>query len=722
MEDTYITLYSHQYYQIVNKSSVPVEFSWRAFQTEVEENKKKSQLISQLNDEESEERMILEESNLEESMAESLDSDDSYDEDELNRKQERAQTKAITTLARKYQSIRKAVEEDLMLFQDEIFTIEPLQGKLWPNTEITCCVTFKPQGPLHYSCTAFCNITCSEERLPLNLTGQGIGPKAQLIIKELDIGDIFVNSKVSYDIAIENMGDITCYYKLIDYETPFGSKFKFSRTEGKLGVQENQKEVITVSFQSDILGEFSETFRWALEGSVEMLSLTFKGHVVAPTFKFSEEIIDFGQVSYKFPVTKTVYLTNTSDVEINYVIRVPGDERSLQNEFNITNDRGKLEKNQRQKIIIEFIPCFPQQYDMVLVVDLEGVGQDMLAVPIKAECIVPKVKITPSDYLDFKDVFLRHPKTVELELKNEDFLDAKFEILPQEENYKRVGIFKADQESGIIPAKSIVMLQITLKTEMITNNVRIPMSIKIEGYHIPFMLNILANSTGPKVIIDHEELDFGSVDVLHDVIRPLKITNVSKIPAEYTAFTKNKVSVYKVIQRHGILQPDESKVLDVVCNADECQKFPDTLHIIINNGMDLEVGLKAKGIGTTLACKENLKEVNFGTKYTHSNETLEFFLENRGRKPQKISWSRVTKPADRNKTKAAPKNEPGEEAKLNQSNRDATMISEKKEENEELKYVFAVVPDQITLQPKMGIFIQFRANSFVKGKMSEQFV
>lgn len=151
MEDTYITLYSYHYFQIVNKSSVPVEFSWRAFQTEVEENKKKSQLIAQLNDEEIEERMILEESNLEESIADSLDSDDSYDENELNLKQEKAQTKAISTLARKYQSIRKAVEEDLMSFQDEIFTIEPIQGKLWPNTEITCCVTFKPQGPLHYS-------------------------------------------------------------------------------------------------------------------------------------------------------------------------------------------------------------------------------------------------------------------------------------------------------------------------------------------------------------------------------------------------------------------------------------------------------------------------------------------------------------------------------------------------------------------------------------------
>ena len=91
MEPTSITLFSHQYFQIVNKSSAPAEFSWRAFATEREENEKKTRLNLQLSQEEAEERMILEESNLEESMNESLDSDDSYDEDELNRRQERAQ-------------------------------------------------------------------------------------------------------------------------------------------------------------------------------------------------------------------------------------------------------------------------------------------------------------------------------------------------------------------------------------------------------------------------------------------------------------------------------------------------------------------------------------------------------------------------------------------------------------------------------------------------------
>ncbi len=67
---------------------------------------------------------------------------------------------------------------------------------------------------------------------------------------------------------------------------------------------------------------------------------------------------------------------------------------------------------------------------MVLVVDLEGVGQDMLAVPIKAECLAPKVTIQPSDFLEYDVVFLRHPRTKKIEIINEDSLKAKFEILP----------------------------------------------------------------------------------------------------------------------------------------------------------------------------------------------------------------------------------------------------------------------------------------------------
>jgi len=155
------------------------------------------------------------------------------------------------------------------------------------------------------------------------MTGKGKGPHAELSMPEMDIGDVFVNYQMNLQVAIENKGEIDCHYKLIPYDTPFGSKFHFSTTEGVLGVKDKNKETIDVKFKSDILGEFSETFRFALEGSSEMKTLTYKGHVVAPTFSFSKEMIDFGLVSFLFKVEDRVTLTNTSEVEIKYQIRVP---------------------------------------------------------------------------------------------------------------------------------------------------------------------------------------------------------------------------------------------------------------------------------------------------------------------------------------------------------------------------------------------------------------
>jgi hydrocephalus-inducing protein len=109
---------------------------------------------------------------------------------------------------------------------------------------------------------------------------------------------------------------------------------------------------------------------------------------------------------------------------------------------------------------------------MVLVVDLEGVGQDMLAVPIKAECLVPKVRVLPTDFLEYDQCFLRHPKT-------------KYEIVAQDDQSKRIAIYSADHETGVINPKSSQIINLTLKTEILSN-IRIPLYIKVEGYHIPF--------------------------------------------------------------------------------------------------------------------------------------------------------------------------------------------------------------------------------------------
>jgi len=74
---------------------------------------------------------------------------------------------------------------------------------------------------------AYCNISCSDSRLPLHLAGEGIGPKAFLSTTEVPVGDIFVTEEYKSEIVIENRGEIEARFQMVPNNTPFGKMFKF---------------------------------------------------------------------------------------------------------------------------------------------------------------------------------------------------------------------------------------------------------------------------------------------------------------------------------------------------------------------------------------------------------------------------------------------------------------------------------------------------------------
>lgn len=718
LKKAYITLSSQDTFKIINKSEVPNEFEWRAFANEQEEQEKKNKLLLQLSQEEAEERMIIEE-NLEiEEEVESLDSDDSYDDMEMKSLKERKLQRALAALERKYANIRKAVEDDLMLFQDDIFKIEPQRGKIWPNSELEITVTFCPQSALHYTCTAYCNVTCSEERLQLTLEAIGIGPEAILSTTEYDIGDVFVNdNKDIPHIFIENQGAIEAKYSIIPSDTPFGSKFTFEHYEGILGTSEyNRKQPLRIKFCSDLMGEFSETFRIKLSGSSDELSLTLKGHVMPPSFKFDKEEINFGEVSYQFPYSEIVRIQNTSRVGFTYHIRVPGDAANLKKEFEIIPSSGFLKPREIHNIQIDFMPMTVKRYDMVLVVDVEGVGPDMHTLPIKAECSTPKVELIPSDTIDFGSVFLRHPYEYHLEMKNKSKLQAKFEMIPQDEQSTLVAAYTPDKEEGFIEPKSSGIIKITLIPQK-AGHIRIPMHVKILGDNNgqPHMITLVAFCTGPIVSVMTPELDFGKVKVLEDY--PLKVTlhNKSDIEAEYTAFTKNRNSCFRVVEKVGNLQPGEVRDITVICCADECMAFNEILHIVVKEGEDVDVVLKARGTGTTAYCESDLKVVDFGTIFTCRMHTKRFTIQNRGRKPQKLKWNRINQRGN-----LIPIVDPSKTQNTRIVSANTTGLSNNKDKDKQPEnFVFTVNPVTVLLQPKTQITFEFSCNSTTAGNISE---
>merc|ERR1712159_413805 len=84
-------------------------------------------------------------------------SDDGGQPDELRLQQ--------AVIRRKYSNLRKAVEEDKMIFVDENFQIEPIEGEIWANSEMSLTVTFRPQTAAEYDCVAFVDVEGRDTRL-----------------------------------------------------------------------------------------------------------------------------------------------------------------------------------------------------------------------------------------------------------------------------------------------------------------------------------------------------------------------------------------------------------------------------------------------------------------------------------------------------------------------------------------------------------------------------
>ncbi|CAM9965954.1 unnamed protein product, partial [Ectocarpus fasciculatus] len=186
---------------------------------------------------------------------------------------------AQAALKRKYRHLRRALGKDAMLFADEIFEIRPLEGEIWARSEIEVTVFFRPRTTTEYSSHAFLDCIGREERLPLRLGGSGIGPKVVLSFDVLDMGDVFINSRHVHEVTLLNRGDIAADWTLQAPQTPFARKFRFGPMKGTLDVKDSV--TVTMEFESDILGEFAELFRFVLRGNEEPVPCQFKGHVVS---------------------------------------------------------------------------------------------------------------------------------------------------------------------------------------------------------------------------------------------------------------------------------------------------------------------------------------------------------------------------------------------------------------------------------------------------------
>ena len=72
---------------------------------------------------------------------------------------------------------------------------------------------------------------------------------------------------------------------------------------------------------------------------------------------------------------------------------------------------------------------------------------------------------------------------------------------------------------------------------------------------------------------------------------------------------------------------------------DDTLVIHEELHIVVDEGDETMIPLSAKGMGTTLHCKQDLTNIDLGPQLTNNPFERTIVLENKGRRHQALRWT-----------------------------------------------------------------------------------
>ncbi|XP_057569314.1 hydrocephalus-inducing protein homolog [Hippopotamus amphibius kiboko] len=640
LEKTYISLANQRTITIHNRSNIIAHFQWKIFATQEEEDREKYRVCDDLiKEEKNETDEFLEECIIDPSLRQRL-----------------------SILSRTFENQRKLVQADGMLFLNNIFTIEPLDGDVWPNSSAEITVYFNPQEAKVYQQTVYCDISGREIRLPLRIKGEGIGPKIHFNFELLDIGKIFVGSVHCYEAVLSNKGSIDALFNVIPPTSAVGACFVFSPKEGI--IEPSGVQAVQISFSSSILGHFEEEFLVNVNGSPEPVKLTIRGCVIGPTFHFNVPALHFGDVSFGFPHTLICSLNNTSLVPMTFKLRVPGDgvgQKSISSceqysgnkksywnkddipvmrpkEFTITPDCGTIRSQGFAAIRVTLCSNTVQKYELALVVDVEGIGEEVLALLITARCIVPALRVVNTE-VDFGHCFLKYPYEKTIQLVNHDDLPGCYQVLPQVYQDAPAVLLSSPTPCGVISPHSTVHIPLALETQ-IPGKYRSTVYISTFGSQDPPMAcHLRSIGEGPVIYVHPTQVDFGNIYVLKDSHRILNLSNQSFIPALFKARMAHKKSLWTVEPKEGTVPAESDVELTLTANLNDTLTFKDTIILDIENSNTYQIPVQASGIGSTIVSdKPFAPELNLGAHFSLDTYYYRFKLTNKGRRVQQLFW------------------------------------------------------------------------------------
>ncbi|XP_077642560.1 hydrocephalus-inducing protein homolog [Lonchura striata] len=532
------------------------------------------------------------------------------------------------------------VREDPMVLSDGIFSLEPKEGEIRPNFWAEISVSFKPQEARAYEQAVYCDISGRENRLPLFLTGEGLGPRLHSYFEELNIGEVSIRVTHRYKAVLLNKGPIDASFSLIPPSTAMGSFFSFLPQEGI--VAPHGLQVIQISFCPTMLGEFKEQFSFHVHKSPKPVTLTIRGSVMGPTFHFDVPALHFGDISCGFPRTLKCRLSNTSLIPMVFNLRIPGDglgEPSIDvsvnilhpssqvwrkearsptrpREFTISPCRGSIRALGAQDIKVTLCSNTIGEYELELVLDVDDVGEAAFALPLTAR------------YQHFSCTclsFLVHPSTLPGCSSEEECCFMSWICPSRHEQSAK----KAAHECSITAELAV-----------------------FGRGGSPLEIHLQCIGQGPVVYVYPTEINFGSIPVLKDRSKTVCLANQCDLPASFQAKMAGKRSCWRVEPSEGVVPPNAELPVHVIAHLKDTLKFQGEVAVSIENSNTTIISLQAVGTGIPIRFDNLPPVVDFKSHFSFTPCHFHFKVTNTGRRMYRLRWRTESFRTFRRRTRA----------------------------------------------------------------------
>eukprot|EP00916_Digyalum_oweni_P018714 GHVL01031292.1.p1 GENE.GHVL01031292.1~~GHVL01031292.1.p1 ORF type:complete len:1673 (+),score=501.02 GHVL01031292.1:423-5441(+) len=639
--NTYISLQAFQTVNIQNNSNYILNFIWKNHKNEDEENRDKEMLEIEL---------------------ESLIS-----ENQMN------QTSDIDNLSDMIEQLKMKKKG---YFNHEAFSLGPIAGKIWPHSTIPITVEFEPSLASNYFIISYLKISGLENRISLDLHGQGLGPRGVLSFDKIDIGNICINTKMIFEFDIINLGDINLEWNIIKNKSTFD---RFLKCQPSMGVTlPNNSQKISLIVLPEILGDFDESIICQLQSGECNPTLYVKGTSTPPKLEFEDMNIDLSRIPFGFTNRTSVTLHNRSRIEVPYDLNLIGE---LNKDVKLTPESGILPPKSCQNIDVEVHPLNVGSFTLPIRARMTPFHDIIAETQLNFICEAADVEIDPQSSLNFEDVFINFLTSKNIKIKNTGGVITSFLLNIDESDETEITL---ETVKTVIEPFETVEIQINLLPKKIGNFQKI-LNIMFFGKQ-NISLSLIGFCIGPKLSLDNYILNFGKVVCLEPVSKDLIISNISPICAYLRLFILEKK--YKISKKILKILPNSSETVTLIVTADETVKIKDILVIFVEDSENITVKLICTGGGSCIKCSDDLDNVDFGFLQLNQEYAKEIILENFGQKNRKITWSLA-----KNETEGSKKGSD--------------------------KPTFMIIPDTFIMDPKSTVSFLIYAFSKTSGDLSD---